>query len=293
MQGSYEKTILEPDFPFRLFFNDGYGSVSHHWHEDIEIIYLVEGALKVGVNSRTWKLKQGDIIIIGSGEVHYFFQEKKFSNRAVIQFRLSIYDSFLSGIKDAKALRPMLTHSICLTKGNKIHALMEKHIKEIISEYSEAKEGYKLILKARLYDLAGILLRYMPKEEYSLEELSREKERLKRMESIFQYVEANYQNQIDLDEISKAMGFSKYYFTKFFKKNVGMTFVDYLSNFRVMRAQWSILQEEDSMAEVAYKSGFNSIKTFNRVFKNITGCSPMEYKKHVNNSKTGEFEVDI
>jgi AraC-like DNA-binding protein len=279
MQGSFEKTVLEPDFPFRLFFNDGYGNVPHHWHEDIEIIYLVEGTLRVGVNSTTWELTQGDIIIIGSGEIHYFFQGKEFSNRAVIQFRLSIYDNFLSGTKDTKAIKPMLARSICLTKGNEIHTLMEKHIKDIINEHNEAKEGYKLILKARLYDLAGILLRHMPKQEYSLQELSREQEKLKRMENIFQYVEANYQNQIDLDEVSKAAGFSKYYFTKFFKENSGMTFIDYLNNFRVTKAQWHIIDEEASIAEIAYKSGFNSVKTFNRVFKNITGCAPMEYKK--------------
>lgn len=279
MQGSFEKTVLEPDFPFRLFFNDGYTNVPHHWHEDIEIIYLVEGSLKVGVANNTWQLSQGDILIIGSGEIHYFFQGSEFSNRAVIQFRLSIYDSFLSGTKDTKAIKPMLAHSRCLTKGDEIHSLMEKHIKDIIMEHREANEGYKLILKARLYDLAGILLRHIPKQEYSLQELSKEQERLKRMEDVFQYVEANYQNHIDLDNISNAIGFSKYYFTKFFKESTGMTFVDYLNNFRVTKAQWFIIEEESSMAEVAYKSGFNSVKTFNRVFKNITGCAPLEYKR--------------
>ncbi|WP_252130700.1 AraC family transcriptional regulator [Clostridium caldaquaticum] len=279
MQGSFEKTVLEPDFPFRLFFNDGYANVPHHWHEDIEIIYLVEGTLRVGTNKNIWKLMQGDILIIGSGEIHYFFQEKDFSNRAVIQFRTSIYDSFLSCTKDTKVIKPMLSHSICLTKGNEIHTLMEKHIKDIIKEHSEAKEGYKLILKARLYDLAGILLRHIPKQEYSSQELSHEQERLKKIESVFQFVEANYQNSIDLDDISKAAGFSKYYFTRFFKENTGMTFLEYLNNFRVTKAQWLIMEEESSIAEIAYKSGFNSIKTFNRVFKNITGRTPMEYKR--------------
>ena len=49
MQGSFEKTVLEPDFPFRLFLNKVTESTPHHWHEDIEIIYLVEGRVKVGI----------------------------------------------------------------------------------------------------------------------------------------------------------------------------------------------------------------------------------------------------
>ncbi len=281
MQGSYEKTVLEPEFPFRLFFNDGYTSTPHHWHEDIEIIYLVEGVLKVGVNKDIYNLAVGDILIIGPGEVHCFFKEKGSSNRAVIQFRMSIYDTFLSGTKDVRTIKPMFYRSKFLTPGSEIHALMEKQIKEIIYECSEAKEGYKLILKARLYDLAGILIRHLPEEEYSPENETRQKERLQKLDKVLQYVEKNYQNNIDLDEISKAVGFSKYYFTRFFKENTGMTFLGYLNNFRITKSEWYLMNDEESITEVAFKSGFNSVKTFNRVFKNLKGCTPMEYKKIV------------
>lgn len=279
MHGSFEKTVLESEFPFRLFFNDGYSNTPHHWHEDIEIIYLVEGTLKACINRDTYNLKQGDILIIGGGEIHCFFKEKNFSNRAVIQFRTSIYDNFLSGTKDAKIIKPMWNQSIHLTMGNEIHALMERHINEIINEYSKAEEGYKLIIKARLYDLAGILLRYIPKQAYSSEDLSREKERLKKMDSVFQYVDSNYQEHIDLDDISKSIGFSEYYFTKFFKENTGVTFLDYLNNYRIKKAEWRIIEEDETIAEIAYNCGFNSIKTFNRLFKNIVGCTPMKYRR--------------
>ena len=233
MQVSLEKTILEQDFPFRLFFNDGNTSTTHHFHEDIEIIYLVEGNLKVVVNKDTYNLVVGDILIIGSGEIHCFFKEKEFSKRAVIQFRMSIYDSFLSGTKDNRTIKPMFIHAKLLTFGSEVHALMEKQIQEIIYEYGEAKEGYKLILKARLYDLAVILLRYMPKDSYSLEDESRQMERLKKLDKVFAHVEKNYQNHIGLDEISKVAGFSKFHFTRFFKENTGMTFLDYLNNLKI------------------------------------------------------------
>lgn len=279
MQGSFEKTVLEPDFPFRLFFNEGYTNTPHHWHEDIEIIYLVEGNVKVGINNDIYHLEVGDILIIGSGEIHYFFKQREFSNRAVIQFRMSIYDTFLSGTKDKSIIKPMFNHSKLLTRGSELHALMEKQIRELIHEYSEAKGGYKLILKARLYDLAGILLRHMPKEEYSVKDESRQKEKLEKLDKVFQYVEKNYQNHITLEEISKVSGFSKYYFTRFFKENTGMTFLDYLNNFRIMKSEWYLMDEKESIIEVAFKSGFNSVKTFNRVFKNLKGCTPMEYRK--------------
>jgi len=281
MQGSFEKTVLEPDFPFRLFFNDGYVVTPHHWHEDIEIIYLVEGTVKVGIGNDLYYLKARDILIIGPGEVHFFLKETGYSNRAVIQFRMSIYDAFLSGSKDSRTIRPMFTDSKYLTPGTKIHSLMEKQVQQLINENTAAKEGYKLILKARLYDLAGILIRYMPKDEYSAKDESRQTEKLQKLDKVFQYVEKYYQTNIDLQEISKVAGFSKYYFTRFFKENTGVTFVAYLNNFRITKAEWYLMEVEDSITEVAYKSGFNSIKTFNRLFKELKGCAPMEYRKTI------------
>ncbi|MBU3216362.1 AraC family transcriptional regulator [Clostridium estertheticum] len=284
MRGSFEKTVLEPDFPFRLFLSDGFDSTPHHWHEDIEIIYLVEGSVKVGVGNDLYHLKRRDILIIGPGEVHFFLKEMQTSNRAVIQFRMSIYDAFLSGSKDIRTIRPMFTHSKYLTPSTEVHSLMEKQIQQLINENTAAKEGYKLIMKARLYDLAGILIRYMPKCEYSAEAESRQIEKLQKLDKVFQYVDKYYQTNINLEEISKVAGFSLYYFTRFFKENTGVTFVDYLNNFRITKAEWHLMEESDSITEVAYKSGFNSIKTFNRVFKKLKGCAPMQYRKGIKSS---------
>ncbi|MBC8060916.1 MAG: helix-turn-helix transcriptional regulator [Clostridiaceae bacterium] len=281
MQGSFEKTVLESDFPFRLFLDNGYANTPHHWHEDIEIIYLVEGSVKVGIGNDLYHLKVRDILIIGPGEVHFFLKQMESSNRAVIQFRMSIFDTFLSGSKDSRTIRPMFTHSKYLIPGTELHSLMEKQIQQLINENTAAEVGYKLILKARLYDLAGILIRYMPKGEYSAEAESRQMERLQRLGEVFQYVDQYYQSNIDLHEISRVAGFSKYYFTRFFKENTGVTFIAYLNNFRITKAEWHLMEETDSITEVAYKSGFNSVKTFNRVFKQLKGCAPMEYRKAI------------
>ncbi len=281
MQVSLEKTVLEQDFPFRLFFNDGNDSTPHHFHEDIEIIYLVEGKLKVLVNKDTYNLIVGDILIIGSGQIHCFFKQKELSSRAVIQFRMSIYDNFLSGTNDNRTIKPMFIHSSILTYGSEVHDLMEKQIQQIIEEYDKTKEGYKLILKARLYDLAVILLRNMPKTVYSPEDESGHLEKLRKLDKVFAHVQKNYQNNIGLNEISNVAGFSKYHFTRFFKENTGMTFLEYLNNFKITKAEWYLMYDTNSMIEVAYKSGFNSVKTFNRLFKNLKGCAPMEYRKTI------------
>jgi AraC-like DNA-binding protein len=121
----------------------------------------------------------------------------------------------------------------------------------------------------------------MPKNAQPSEEISTQKEAILRLDKVFQYINENYQNKIDLNDISKTAGLSKYYFTRFFKENVGVTFIDYLNSFRIAKSEYLLMNTNEPIIEIVYKCGFNSVKTFNRVFKNLRGSSPVAYKKAI------------
>jgi AraC-like DNA-binding protein len=95
-------------------------------------------------------------------------------------------------------------------------------------------------------------------------------------------VEEHYKEDITLECISKYAGFSSYHFTRFFKESTGISFGQYLRNFRITKAEWHLINSGETIAQAAYKSGFNSIKTFNRVFKDVTGRSPTDFRKDAN-----------
>jgi AraC-like DNA-binding protein len=103
--------------------------------------------------------------------------------------------------------------------------------------------------------------------------------KLEMLDNIFKYIENNYREQINLSEVAKAASFSMYHFTRFFKDATGMTFWQYLNNYRISKAVNYLMNTSDSISDIAYNSGFNSIKTFNRVFKQAKGYSPSQFKK--------------
>jgi len=183
-------------------------------------------------------------------------------------------------ISDRRFVRPMLGFSKKLgtEEQTNIHQAMERQILAIMDEYQEKKDGYQMALKARIYDLVVILLRQVPMEPYQPREKSRQISRLKRLEKVFGYVEENYYRNIGLEEIARVANYSPYHFTRFFKESTGMTFNDYLNSFRIKKVERLLLDMDLTITEVAYKAGFNSIKTFNRVFKKLKGCSPSEYR---------------
>lgn len=282
MIASQEKNIMEKNFPVKIFIDKGTGECYPHWHDEIEIIYMLDGNAKAGVNSQEYILTRHEILLISSGDVHYFLPSDN-GKRLVIQFNLSIFQTNTIDEIDENYVRPVFDNS--LRTSNKwpdfVKKNIEKQINQLLKEYTEKREGYKLSLKARLYDIVVILLRNVPIKNRSYEDDTRYRENLKRLDNVFQYVEHNYQNKITLNDVAKIAGFSMYHFSRFFKDLTGMTFIQYLNNFKITKSQWALINNKDmTITEIAYNSGFTNVKTFNRVFKQINNCSPKDYRKN-------------
>ena len=93
------------------------------------------------------------------------------------------------------------------------------------------------------------------------------------------YIDNNYMNDLSLDEIASASGYSKFHLSRLFRKFSGMSLTDYVKHMRVREAVKLLEQTDITITEAAMKSGFAGISTFNHAFKDIHGCSPREYRK--------------
>ena len=85
-------------------------------------------------------------------------------------------------------------------------------------------------------------------------------------------------------------GYSRYYFSHYFKETTGMSFMDYLTAFRVERAAARMELTGETFTEIAYACGFQSIRTFNRMFQKYYHITPSAYRKF---KKAGEARRDI
>lgn len=276
----HEKNILNNEFPFELWVADNI-EYCPHWHQGIEVVYVTEGSTKVGLNNKVYTLNHKDILVISGGDVHYFCTQNKIGKMIIFQFELSVFDIHAASINNRKFINPLIRY-----KGEKvkytnvdIHHELEKYILTLLNEYNKKLEGYQMILKARLYDLMVTLIRYLPTKQYSSMEKTKQLIRLERLEKVFLYVEKNHSKTITIEDISKIANYSPYHFTRFFKNITGMTFGQYLSSFRIKKSEQYLLNDEHSITEIVYMCGFNSVKTFNRIFKKTKGCSPTEYRK--------------
>ena len=99
------------------------------------------------------------------------------------------------------------------------------------------------------------------------------------MDSAQLYIDQHYMMAIDLADVAAFCGFSKYYFSRVFKQRMGRSFSEYLRQKRVSVAEDKLIHSAQSIQEIASTSGFGSIATFNRVFKEAKNCTPTRYRE--------------
>jgi AraC-like DNA-binding protein len=100
-----------------------------------------------------------------------------------------------------------------------------------------------------------------------------------RLEQILSFIFKNFDKpNITLDDAAGEAALSKFHFTRFLKEQTGQSFHSYLSMVRISHAVEYLVKTDTSVTDIAYQSGFSSLKTFNRVFKTYTGKNPSQYR---------------
>lgn len=271
---------------FRTLLNDGLTVVYPHFHKEIEIIYAVHGSVRIGVNNERVDLLEGEMIFFASGESHYFLASPD-SERLVYQFDLQLFDEAILRENEKTLMQLFETgepHS-----RNWPETLTGKTRELLLALYTYDQDrptGANYLIMAKLYQMIGNFYKELPKRALLTENHDfstiQYKDTLERLNQVFEYIETSYQETITIEDIAKVVGFSPYYFTRFFKKNTGQTFGKFLSEYRVNQAKFILANENIPMAEVAEKAGFSSVKTFHHVFKDAVGQSPLQYQKTFN-----------
>lgn len=281
MNSYVEIPNFKNELMFRTFMNDGMTIAYPHFHKEIEIIYCLKGSVNIGIDDRLMALEEGEIIVFSSGQPHSFLSSPD-SERLVYQFDLQVFDETIN--QESLSLRELFEtrelHSRYWSK--ELKQFTQTILLELYDAYSSNAQGKNFSVLGKLYQLIANFYQWLPEKnnlcpvEYTR---IRYKDTLEYVNTVFEYVKCHYNEPITLEEIAKHTGFSPYYFTRFFKKNTGKTFVQFLNEYRISQAKFILLNEKVPVSEVADRSGFSNIKTFHHVFKKIVGCSPMQYQK--------------
>lgn len=254
--------------------------VHRHWHEEIEIVYVQSGAMRIEIAGEKRTLNAGEIMLIPPEQIHEFTksgtQNCKFYS---LVFQLSLLLSPHSTVIHNKYLRA-LGHSqriYCFDQQHPANPLVLALVNHIISLYYEQPFGYELMVSSDLFAFFFHVLQQdvpaIQKDNHLTPTINM------RIKKIVNYLEANYSNKITLADMAELIGTSREHFSRFFKNYFQMNFSEYLTTFRVSKATYLLVTTSWSILDVAIASGFNNASYFTNVFTAIMKLTPSAYRK--------------
>jgi AraC-like DNA-binding protein len=274
----FEKRVYSNENPVDAYIaNDMYFMA--HWHVDIELVYVCNGHIRVGINKECRVLKQGEMAICNSKDIHYYDSRDLHSTIIFIIFHPEYISNIVCWPKNFRFFTPYFDSAFFSNLDENIRENIKNIFYSIVKEKELKRNFYDLYLKGKILELCALIFRHFP--TYTIDS-NKEFSRLLYMEAMqdaIQYIENNYMNSITLDDLAKRVNFSPFYFSKLFKKVCGMNFKIYLNSIRSDKAESLIKSSNKAIADIAFECGFNSIRAFNRVFKSVKGFTPSSIRK--------------
>ncbi|MBO5271085.1 MAG: AraC family transcriptional regulator [Clostridia bacterium] len=229
-----------------------------HYHSDYELVYINEGNATVAINENIFHLNPGKCVFIHSNDIHYI-QSGETSVITVLKAENKYFESIFAS---KKLLSPIVN------KPSSVAPLLH----HIYAELNSRIDNSDAMADSISAQLLITLLR--SEETVSCESIGAKKANTSELYREICGKISNEYDTITFEEAARYMHFSEPYFSKVFHKLFGMTFTQYLNTIRIAEAIEMLKKGDLSITEISASCGFNTIRNFNRVFKNFTGYTP-------------------
>ncbi len=269
----FNRTKKEFDFPI-------------HYHDEYELNFIENAhGVKRVVGDSIEYVEDYDLVLIGSGIPHGWLgkpSKQGLVHEITIQFHKDLFDEKLLNRNQLSFVKTLLSYA---SRGVKFPASTILMIRPRLVALSN-KNGFDSVL-----ELISIL-HYLSisKDMLMLASPSFVQNQItsksRRIELAYEYMRANFDKEITLDDLAKQVNMTEVSFSRFIKKRTGFTFVESLNNIRLGHATRLLIETTMNIAEVSFKCGFNNLSYFNRVFKKKYMCTPKEFREDYAGTRT-------
>lgn len=245
-----------------------------HWHRELELVFVCEGEIRIGINHEIKIMKKGDLCIIDSSDIHFYDSKDLHSYIIIVIFNPAFIGFRAAGLSHQHFLNPYIEHSFLKSIEPGFPEKIRDLFISITREYDNESPYYDMYIKSNLLALWTLFHRHFPTIPANIDKRPDHLPYVKAIKASISFLENNYSNPVTLESLSGHVNLSPFYFSRLFKKISGMNFKEYLDNLRVEKAENMIKDRSGTISQIALDCGFNSIRTFNRVFKAVKGYPP-------------------
>lgn len=274
MKPLIEHLLTPADASFR-YMRSKHDSFNFTWHShrDYELTLILKGKGRRFVGDNISDFNPGDLIFTGPGLPHTWYSENK-CETILIQFKGNFLGEEFFSLPELSPLK-MFFHKA--SRGLAFDVATVKVVEKMMRKMEKLSSVKRILLLLEILDTLASSNAYtaLSTKQFSMH-LQGAKE--KRIDKVCTYINENYLESMNLQQISKVASMSSQAFCRFFKHSTGKVFNDYLSELRIAHASMLLIETDKSVSEVCFESGFNNLSNFNRRFSRLKGMSPRQYR---------------
>ncbi|QAY66587.1 helix-turn-helix domain-containing protein [Paenibacillus protaetiae] len=280
MEAVNEKVAYEnPLLSLRIFQpkRDSAGLTKWHYHRQLELLYIIDGELDIDIEEENHHLTAGDVIIVGASQLH---RDRSYGylDYIVLQFDIEqFFDHstipYMRYFSETK--NPLSKANYIFRENAPVKKAAGECIRTILEEASRKDTGYELAVSMLIKQILLLLLRNDSQKMLVEQD---EFDRI-RLGPVLDYVEQHLTGRIQVEEVCRIANMSYFYFVKFFKKAIGLSFTEYVNYRKIKWAERILLTKDLSISEVGEKIGMPNMAHFYKMFKKYNDCSPKQFQR--------------
>ena len=246
-----------------------------HFHEEIEIVFVIDGIFKTVCDGTEYKLTAGDVLLCGSNAVHCSTDFDAKSNSILLIVNPK---SLLGSASQLTTKTPVCP----IWRNPKKDSIVWTNI-----QYALHKQAYLSSddLALLLSSIISLIIRDMEMVDMSQKEKTEHK--------VLQYCSNHYAEAISVKSVAEALSISESYVSHIFNNMLGYSFPQHINNLRIEQATQLLKTTKKSCTQIALECGFSTLRTFNRVFLQQQNITPLQYRKQKNASKAENTNTPI
>ena len=236
-----------------------------HLHEAIEIVYVTKGSLELGVGQELYHMEKGDFAVVFPNVIHHYQVFDTMDNKALyLLVSPKLAPNYFDELQRYCPKCPIIDREY-------LHADITKAVKSLVDvekDNTRLVEAYVQMIFAHVFSEMEMV----------------EKEIIGGNDILYksvEYVAKNFRQKITLDKMAHDLGISKYVLSRLFAKTFHCNFATYVNGIRLKYAVFMLDGSKESITNICYDCGFESQRTFNRVFKERYRITPREYRNRI------------
>lgn len=248
----------------------------YNWHGETEILILLKGRIEMSCNSEVFTMEPLDTIIISPQVGHATLALEEDTTALVIH----VGKEFFQGFDPNFGMYQFVVRSDETSRHNPFFTSLRHHAAMMmLLEVNGESPANRMWIEHHYMVLAGDV--YSEVDAVKSVHISSKPADMTAatFDKMIAYVDEHYQQKIELEDIAKVGGYNVNYTSQFFKRQLGVSFLEYLLRLRLREATVRLANSEEAIVRVANRCGFPDIKAFNVAFKKHFHTTPSEYRK--------------